>query len=529
MTRWACIAILVPALGCQQDALTVFAARSPSASAAGGGSGGSASIVILDRENGSSVPDNVAELFAPVDGAGVGPCLIEPELGALLPRDWLRPRFRFIPALGQTLFEIRIRAEAEYDLLVYTSSTSWTLPAATWAELARTDVERPLTVTLRGLDPSRVPTTPSLATSGTIVIAPVDAGGEIHYFTSTGASALKSFGIDQESVRDTLRPEQTSGRCVGCHAMTPDLAFIASSVSSDALGGDPAHLELRARDNSGAEPTFLTAEARMLLGREQQHLPTFSGAHYQTGDRIVVSILSGQLIWTDLEAVSVAENTGWGTLLRTGDPNASVTHPELNHAGDSVAYTSVGMPSTIAVADQTDVFVVPYAARRGGQAQPLLGASTAEANEYYPSFSPDDAWLVFNKTTPAAAPSDPTFPFAPATSTYANPASELYVVAASGGLAQRLAANDPPACSGRVSPGVSNSWAKWSPRTAEVAGKRYYFLAFSSNRADPEVNQLFASALVVGAGGQVTTYPALYFWNQPPSESNHQPVWSETP
>jgi hypothetical protein len=522
-----CAALLA---ACEPEALTVFAARGRGDAPAAGGSGGGGSggTTILDRENGSNVPDNVADLFGASEGEGVGPCLVEPELGALMPRDWLRPRFRFIPALGQSLFELRIRA-AELDLSVYTASTTFTLPQSIWDELRQTDVERPITIAVRGLDPTRAPVTPSLATTGSIVIAPVDAGGEIHYFTSTGSGVLKTFALGEEGTRDSLRPEQTTGRCVGCHAPTPDLDFIASSVSSDPAGGDPAHIELRARDGSGREPAYLTSDARTLLTREQQHLPSFSPAHFQSGDRVMVSILNGQLTWTDLEATSVMENTAWGVLQRSGDPNASVTHPDLNHAGTAVAYTSVGTPSTIAVADQTDVYVVPYAARLGGAAQPLAGASSPEANEYYPAFSPDDALVAFNRTTPPPDPVDPAFPFAAATSTYANPRSELYVVDSAGGLPQRLGSNDPPACSGRSSPGVSNSWAKWAPRVHEVAGKRYYFLAFSSTRADLKQNQFYATALVVGERGQITSYPALYFWNQPAGESNHQPVWSEAP
>ncbi len=34
-----------------------------------------------------------------------------------------------------------------------------------------------------------------------------------------------------------LEPTQTSGRCVGCHAVTPDSAFFAASVSSDLKNG----------------------------------------------------------------------------------------------------------------------------------------------------------------------------------------------------------------------------------------------------------------------------------------------------
>jgi hypothetical protein len=57
-----------------------------------------------------------------------------------------------------------------------------------------------------------------------------------------------------------------------------------------------------------------------------------------------------------------------------------------------------------------------------------------------------------------------------------------------------------------------------------VGGKTYYWLAFSSSRADPNDRQLYISAMVV-EGGTVTTYPAVYLWNQPATESNHTPAW----
>ena len=30
---------------------------------------------------------------------------------------------------------------------------------------------------------------------------------------------------------------------------------------------------------------------------------------------------------------------------------------------------------------------------------------------------------------------------------------------------------------------------------------------------------------VVVEGGNITTYPALYLWNQPAAEANHTPAW----
>jgi len=57
-----------------------------------------------------------------------------------------------------------------------------------------------------------------------------------------------------------------------------------------------------------------------------------------------------------------------------------------------------------------------------------------------------------------------------------------------------------------------------------VNGKTYYFLTFSSRR--PDTPQLYVTAMV-DDGQTVTTYPALYLWNQPADEGNHTPDWED--
>jgi hypothetical protein len=86
-------------------------------------------------------------------------------------------------------------------------------------------------------------------------------------------------------------------------------------------------------------------------------------------------------------------------------------------------------------------------------------------------------------------------------------------------------------------------------------GKSYYFLIFSSGRAYPDSfdiprspytpstldtrsSQLYMAAIVVDdASGEITTYPAVYLWNQSQlyvdgapeaiSTSNLTPAWAE--
>ncbi len=95
-----------------------------------------------------------------------------------------------------------------------------------------------------------------------------------------------------------------------------------------------------------------------------------------------------------------------------------------------------------------------------------MGAADPSLQEYYPAFSPVDLWLLFNRI-----PND--------AYVFSQPAAEVFVVAAGGGAPTRLAANDPPACSGMTSPGLTNSWGKWGPTALQANGSTYYWIVFS--------------------------------------------------
>ena len=104
-----------------------------------------------------------------------------------------------------------------------------------------------------------------------------------------------------------------------------------------------------------------------------------------------------------------------------------------------------------------ELYRVPYNGGKGGQAEPLKGASGNGRSNFFPKYSPDGKWIVFCQS-----------------SNYMllQPDSELYIIPAEGGEARRLACN-----TARM-----NSWHSWSPNG--------HWLVFSSKAHSP-YTQLF--------------------------------------
>lgn len=550
---------------------------------------------VMDTSGSTPVPANAATLFGAATNMGSsGPCVFEPQLaqgsdpGTLFPANWLRPRFRFQPLAGENLWEIRVHADIEAnDFVAYTTATSYSLPRQVWLALSNNVVLKPITVTIRGLN-SATPGTPS-GTRGTFQVAPVYAGGAMVYWASTTAevgpanSKLVGFRVGDESVIDALtipqvtrkiiafdaqdlrgpeKPPQGVVRCIGCHTSTPDGKSVGFTDTWP-WNGLLASVE---GSTAGQQPAYVSAGAATLLNQPFLGMLTFSKGQWADGKHIVVSgytdrqttvgfslpmdpVKPSTLAWFNLDttatipwtvsmpgptnaAVVATEKTAWGRLALTGE-TASAISPAFSHDGKNVFYTSATKEQDGRIGNgNTDVniHVVPFNDGLGGAVTPLAGASQPGVAEYYPNLSADDRLVAFNRLAPLDGKD-----------IYYRPEGEINVIPAAGGIAKRLAANDPPACGMEKSPGVLNSWGKWSPGVKTQDGKVYYWLIFSSARAYPgqfqipkavsedhRSSQLYMTAVVEdSATHELTTYDAVYLWNQDPATTNLTPAWDE--
>ena len=524
------------------------------------------------------------------------PCVTEPEDGALFPNNWLRPRVR-VPGSTDVL-KITVHADKQAnDLVAYTNGESWALPKDVWRKLANHVVEEDITVTVQtpagGSTSVKFQVAPVGAVGSMVFWAANPAAARKMNVESMSQEALvddsmlMGFNVGNETTVPTLKIDQVKqpvtlqdGRtqgshCIGCHTATPDgdyVAFIDAWPWSAAFAGvKPGIVGAALPGFSGGPCTDWNScdQPKTFLQYPWNGPMTFSPAHWSldaSGERIAIIATQvqditmpwgppvgpnwqpGRLAWVDVQSnatmttgrqVNPKQGEAFGFLARNGDPHPAAAFPTWSRDGESIVYVSVACPDpghldgcgTLdgrLAKGPADLYEVPYANKAGGTATPVAGASTVENDEYYPALSPDDHLLAFTRVKAGQT-------------MYANKTAEMFVVSRRPAAveAKRLAANNPPMCSGKSSPGVNNHWPKWSPDSATVGNKTYYWLIFSSNRyglpavtpsngETVEISQLYITAVVVDPTDDkdpIKTRPAIYLWNQPQDRLNTLPAW----
>src|SRR5262249_13653898 len=146
---------------------------------------------------------------------------------------------------------------------------------------------------------------------------------------------------------------------------------------------------------------YVTQQAQDLLNRSEQEAPTFSPAHFATGDRVAVTMYGSpngfDIIWTDLETTSEAEGVGCGKFARTRDPGFAAL-ANVSHDGKSIVYVSTPDKDTEGTEFTTgQLYTIPYGDRHGGAAVRLDNTHADGFREFYPAYAPDDSLIVFNR------------------------------------------------------------------------------------------------------------------------------------
>src|SRR5262249_23893469 len=138
--------------------------------------------------------------------------------------------------------------------------------------------------------------------------------------------------------------------------------------------------------------------------------------------------------------------------------------PAFSPLGNSLAYVVVsGSPGNEAHIDKDRIVVQDFCPVRGSFGAIKNIATPGETmNAYYPSWSPDGKWILFNQST---------------ASNYDEPPAQLYPVPADG--------SPPPILltAANFASGLTNSWPRFAPFiNQEADGRALYWFTFSSRR-----------------------------------------------
>ena len=407
------------------------------------------------------------------------PTLAYPTNGLLLPPNMNVLEVQFTPSPGATVYEVDF-VNAVTQVTVETKCNAVpdvrggasrgcgvTLPQGAWNDIANKNRDGdPVHVTVRAtVNGSCVATSTA---NIDINFAKEDLAGGIYYWQSAtfGGVAGTTGGIyshDFGSFDPTPTPFYTSGAsgtCVGCHNLSRDGSRMALATD------DPD-----ADDEFGDVHTHVMDVAtRTVLGGAKMS-PGFQAFTHDHTKMIASTWKNGNL------SFAVFDGDGTTQLASAALPTGmAATQPDLS-ADDASLVFVVPAAGTISKAGDHHfkagaLYVSTFDATTNALGAPksLLGATGQ--NYYYPSFSPNGSFLIFNDAPDAA-------------DTATTNGDAFYNRSARVKLL-----HNPPAAGAtpidlpalNMTGALSNSWPRWSPFVQSYKGHKLLWVTFSSNR-----------------------------------------------
>jgi hypothetical protein len=448
---------------------------------------------------GSTAPANSNTFFnGGTETAGLKPALAYPPDGARVPSNlgllevqWTKPSS---PA---DLYEVSFES-ATLDYKVYTNETQaggsrYSLTTDEWTMISTANKGQPVKISVKATL-TTAPGTVGTATAATLDIDAAVVDGAIYYWAPESPTVPKSNGrIMRHAFGDTSGPPTVfyaptnadgSGRCVGCHALTRDGTKFAFTYD----GGNQTSAEMT------------VASMMPLIGENVSQRWNFA-SYAPDGNRLAVEGGGNLRI---LDSSGGAAN---GMVLSM-IPGIN-SHPDWSPDGTRIAFTA----TTTALGSDGDMHYpalgMDWEISHGAiQTVTDMGNNVWSApttivpadasgmvNNYYPSFSPDGKWILFNRA-----------PNGDYALSYNAPDAKLMVVAADGSAPpiELVAAET----SGSK---LVNSWPRWTPFVQqEPDGSTMLYLTFSSIRNYGIEIQSQQYAGNIGTGNQPQPQPQIW-------------------
>lgn len=455
----------------------------------------------------SGTPSDAATKFGGAVDPSRAPTLIYPPDGTLMPPNIATLDVQFLPGTGNDLFEVSFESSA-VSLHVYTSCNavsngcSVKVDGALWTdEIAKKAAGLDnLEVRVRGVASSS-PSSVGESESREIGVAEELMLGGIYYWDASGSIVRYDFGFPTAQGEQYYNQFQAGAMCVGCHTVSPPGNLIAAGLNI------PGPSVLRVLDVGTKTQRF--------------QLNGFDGSNFQAfspDENEIITSNGSNLIW---------RNSLNGQAANPNPLIAKGTMPDYHPDMTMIVFARPGGLALFANPGITNgsLYLLHRNGLTWGSEQLLLQASNGDENNYYPAFSPDGSFVLFNRSADHDS--------------YLAPNSMVWMIPTAGGAPIDLARAN-------LNEEVGNSWPKWAPYKQCNRGKRILWYTVSSARdyglriqnpplpsdpdaGDPRRWQLWMAAVDLDAAeaGQDPSFPAFWLPFQDMGTGNHIAQWVE--
>ncbi|HTR52074.1 MAG TPA: hypothetical protein VMJ10_15280 [Kofleriaceae bacterium] len=264
--------------------------------------------------------------------------------------------------------------------------------------------------------------------------------GGIYYWASTGTYGIYRHDMSQpdQQAQQYITTAQVN-RCVACHVLSRDGKEMLVTYDG---GGDTA-------------TTVDVATATAAASGGSWNFATFT-----PDDTEFLAVESGTLT-----VRSYATQAVLATMTAAG----AVSHPDLSPDGTKLVYVRPQVAGSDWAFGTGQIWMRTFdqSTNTFGPEQQLVADA---ANNYYPSFSPDNKWILFNKGDNTQNGNE--------NMSYNGPNAELWVMPADNSA--------PPIqlATANISAGLTDSWGRWAPfaQTFGPDSEQMYWITVSSKR-----------------------------------------------
>ncbi len=414
-----------------------------------------------------------------------------PPAGAMIPPNLGEMDVHWRDPAAKNVYEVTLSG-GFVTIKTYVASlgaATWhTLAPQHWSLLSSGARGVDLTVRVRGLA-TAAPST-FIEGSETLRIAAEEVRGGVYYWNTTRAAIMRFDMTAQAAPPEQFYPAVGQTGCVGCHAVSRDGTVVAYRRDGGNL-------------NYGNALKVAGLQKQLTENTQQWN---FAAIHPDNAEMFTTTT-------TGLHRTVLA--TGVTTPLYTG---GRIAHPDVAATGTAIVATALTAGTEVwTSASSLVVFDYDTTTKTVGAPRTLV-PQTGAAFPYYPSFSADSSWVLYNQATGGDS--------------YDNANAQLWVTKADGSIPPiRLSAAEAAAS--------HDSWPKWTPfvsnePTATATEKVLWFTVasrrpFGVRSAANQKPQLWLAPFYPerALAGQPATGPAVRMPFQVLAEGNHIAQWAE--